>query len=103
VTISRLRQPRSASTPKTIWRPLPVMLPIVAIRPAVAMSSCASVLNTGQMPEQQSTAAWAPARASTVHQALVAMRGEADEEEVATTTPSPTMVSIRAPSMSHSR
>jgi hypothetical protein len=68
------------------------MLPIVAIRPAVAMSSCASVLNTGQIPEQQSTAAWAPARDSTVHQVVVAVGGEAVEGGVATTTPSLTMV-----------
>ena len=92
VTISRLRQPRSARTPKAIWRPLPVMLPTVAIRPAVAMSSCASVLNTGQMPEQQSTAECPPASASSVHHAVVAVRGESDAEGVATTTPSPTTV-----------
>ena len=68
------------------------MLPTVAIRPAVAMSRCASVLNTGQMPEQQSTAQCPPASASSVHHAVVVVTCGAAGEGVATTTPSPTAV-----------
>src|SRR5512139_4054407 len=68
------------------------MLPIVAIRPAVAMSSCASVLNTGQMPEQQSTAECPPARASSVHHAEEAARCVVAGADAATATPLPATI-----------
>ena len=63
-TSSRLRPPRSAKPPNASCSPLPDMLPTVAISPARAMSSPATVLNTGQMPAQQSIAMWPIASAS---------------------------------------